>query len=107
MRSAALLPLLLPASLIMAFPTAYFDAGTDVIGKPGGWGKEQQEKFEATDYHQPSDELRASWDLSGAVEDARLLFHLGLKVANTTAPPTWTPGDELEAVRKKSLAETK
>src|SRR5204863_3528786 len=38
-------------------PAAYFKAGTDVIGKPPGWGAAQQEKFDATDYHQPSDEL--------------------------------------------------
>ena len=30
------------------------------IGKPAGYGKEQAEKFEAKDYHQPSDELRAT-----------------------------------------------
>ena len=50
----------------MGVPAAYFGAGTDVIGKPPGWGKEQMERFEATDYHQPSDELRPEWDLSGA-----------------------------------------
>jgi Zn-dependent M28 family amino/carboxypeptidase len=85
-------------------PAAYFDAGTKVIGKPEGWGKEQQEKFEATDYHQPSDELRPGWEWSGAVQDAELLFYLGVKVANATALPAWKPGDEFEAARKKALA---
>jgi Zn-dependent M28 family amino/carboxypeptidase len=88
-------------------PAAYFDAGTDVIGKPKGWGKEQQEKFEANDYHQPSDELRPDWELSGAVEDAQLMFYLGLKVANAPQMPTWKPGDEFEAARKKALAEVR
>ncbi len=88
-------------------PAAYFDAGTDVIGKPAGWGKEQQEKFEATDYHQPSDQLRPEWNLEGGVEDARLCFYLGAKVANATALPRWKPGDEFEAARKKALAELK
>lgn len=86
-------------------PAAYFDAGTDVIGKPKGWGKEQQEAFEAKDYHQVSDELRPDWDFSGAVEDAQLLFYLGVKVANETALPAWRPGDEFEAARKKALAD--
>jgi len=85
-------------------PAAYFDAGTDVIGKPAGWGKQQQETFEARDYHQPSDELRADWDLSGAVEDAQLMFYLGLRVANAPRMPAWKPGDEFEAARKKALA---
>jgi Zn-dependent M28 family amino/carboxypeptidase len=88
-------------------PAAYFSAGTDVVGKPPGWGKEQRERFEATDYHQPSDELRPDWDFSGAVEDAQLLFYLGVKVAGAPRMPAWKPGDEFEAARKKALAELK
>jgi Zn-dependent M28 family amino/carboxypeptidase len=86
-------------------PAAYFDAGTDVIGKPAGWGKQQQEDFEAKSYHQVSDELRPDWDFSGAVEDAQFILYLGEKVANATALPAWRPGDEFEAARKKALAE--
>jgi Zn-dependent M28 family amino/carboxypeptidase len=85
-------------------PAAYFHGGTKVIGKPEAWGKEQREKFEATDYHQPSDELRDTWDWSGVVQDAELLFHLGVKVANATPLPAWKPGDEFEAARKKALS---
>jgi Zn-dependent M28 family amino/carboxypeptidase len=84
-------------------PAAYLKYGTEVIGKPAGWGREKQEEFEATDYHQPSDELR-DWDLAGAVEDAQLMFWVGTKVANATAMATWRPGDEFEAARKKALA---
>ena len=86
-------------------PAAYLKAGTRTLGRPAGWGRERQEAFEATDYHQPSDELREDWDLGGAVEDAQLLFYLGAKVANTTPLPAWRPGDEFEAARKKALAE--
>lgn len=85
-------------------PAAYFDSGTDVIGKPAGWGKQQMEKYEAERYHQPSDELRDDWDLSGAVEDVQLMFYLGLKVANAPRMPAWKPGDEFEAARKNALA---
>lgn len=86
-------------------PAAYFDSGTDVIGKPAGWGKSKLEEWEARDYHQPSDELKSEWDLSGAVEDVRLDFWLGVKVANADRMPEWKKGDEFEAARKKALAE--
>jgi Zn-dependent M28 family amino/carboxypeptidase len=86
-------------------PAAYLEAGTDIIGKPPGWGKEQHDAYEARDYHQPSDELRDSWDLSGVVEDVQLMFYLAVRVANDTVMPAWNPGDEFEAVRKKALAE--
>lgn len=86
-------------------PAAYFDNGTEVIGKPAGWGVKKTEEWEAKDYHQPSDEIRDDWDLAGAIEDARLQFWLGAKVANADRMPQWKPGDEFEAARKKALAE--
>lgn len=82
-------------------PSAYFSSGQEFIGRPDGWGREQREKWEATHYHQPSDEVGSDWDLSGAVEDVRLFLELGLSVANADAMPTWTKGDEFEAARKR------
>jgi hypothetical protein len=76
-----------------------------VVGRPPGWGEAKREEFTAKDYHQPSDELRPDWDFSGSVEDAQLVFHLGVKVANAAQLPVWRPGDEFEAARKKALAE--
>ena len=86
-------------------PAAYLDTGVEFLGRPEGWGRAQQEAFDARHYHQPSDELSADWDFSGAVEDTRLLFYLGLKVANASRMPAWKPGDEFEAARKKAIAE--
>ena len=81
-------------------PGVYLDAGTDFPGRPPGWGKEQIEAWERTHYHQPSDEYRDDWDLSGAVEDIQLLFHVGLQTAQAAELPSWKPGDEFEAARK-------
>ena len=83
-------------------PCAYFESGLDYRGRPAGWGKEQREAYEAQHYHQPSDELTDTWNLEGAVEDAKLYFELGLTVARTLQAPEWTPGDEFEAARKAS-----
>lgn len=87
-------------------PAAYLESGVEVVGKPEGWGAAQHAKYEETDYHQPSDELRPDWDFSGAVEDAQFLFYLGVKVAEGKNMPSWNPGDEFEAARKKALAGT-
>ncbi len=84
-------------------PGVYLHSGIDVIGKPDGWGKEQQEKWEATRYHQPSDEYSDDWDLSGAVEDVQLLFYVGLRAATDRAMPQWNPGDEFEAARRDAI----
>lgn len=87
-------------------PAAYVKKGTDVIGKPG-LGKALVEAYEKNDYHQPSDEFRESWDFSGAVEDMRLAFWLGVRAADAPEMPRWNKGDEFEAARLKALAEAK
>ena len=88
-------------------PAAYVKKGTDVVGKPGGYGKQLVDAYEKNDYHQPSDEFKESWDFSGAVEDLQLAFWLGCRVADAPAMPRWNRGDEFEAARLKALREAK
>ena len=88
-------------------PAAYVKKGTDVIGRPSGYGKAQEEAYVKADYHQPSDEFKESWDFSGAVEDMRLAFWLGCRTADAPEMPRWNKGDEFEAARLKALAEAK
>jgi Peptidase family M28 len=84
-------------------PAVFLNTGTNFIGRPEGWGKEQIEQWEATKYHQPSDEYDESWDLSGAVEDTQLMFYVGLRTAQDPKLPEWKAGDEFEATRKAAL----
>jgi Zn-dependent M28 family amino/carboxypeptidase len=84
-------------------PAAYIDGGTDYVGRPPGWGKEANEAWVEKHYHQPSDEYRDDWDLSGMVEDAKLIFLLAVKVGDAAQMPRWRPGDEFEAARLKAV----
>ena len=86
-------------------PGVYLHSGIEVVGKPDGWGKEQLEIWVEKTYHQPSDEYLESWDLSGAIEDARLLFQVGHRIAQSAKMPEWNPGDEFEAARKRAIAQ--
>ena len=85
-------------------PGVYLHSGINVVGKPAGWGKERLDEWVEKIYHQPSDEYREDWNLSGAVEDIQLLFEVGRQVANQPKMPAWTPGDEFEAARQKAIA---
>ena len=85
-------------------PALYFDSGTDFIGRPPEWGKQQIEAWEQKKYHQPGDKLDDSWNFEGMIEDAQLGFYSGWLVTQADAMPTWNPGDEFEAARKKALA---
>jgi Zn-dependent M28 family amino/carboxypeptidase len=85
-------------------PAVYLRGGPTFVGRPAGWGAERRKEYESHDYHQPSDQYDASWDLSGAVEDAELLWAVAWRVADAPDLPTWKPGDEFEAARKAALA---
>jgi Zn-dependent M28 family amino/carboxypeptidase len=85
-------------------PALFFDDGTDFIGRPAGWGREQIEQWELHKYHQPSDRLDGSWNFDGMIEDAQLAMLSAWLVAQADAMPTWKRGDEFEAARKQALA---
>jgi Zn-dependent M28 family amino/carboxypeptidase len=78
-------------------PALNAKGGIDYIGMPKGFGKQKRDEYTRNDYHKPSDEVKPGWDLSGAVEDARLLFEVGLAVANGAHAPEWKPGSEFRA----------
>jgi len=56
----------------------------------------------AADYHKPTDEWSADWDLTSAVENLTLLYHLGLDLANSSDWPGWKPTSEFAIVRARS-----
>ena len=85
-------------------PALFFDDGTDFVGRPPGWGREQIEQWELRKYHQPSDRLDDSWNFDGMIEDAQLAMLSAWLVAQADALPAWKPGDEFEAARKRALA---
>ena len=76
-------------------PALYFSEGTDVIGKPPGWGKQRHDEWELKQYHQPSDKLDGSWNFDGMIEDAQLYLYAGWLIAQADALPAG-PGDEFE-----------
>jgi Zn-dependent M28 family amino/carboxypeptidase len=79
------------------------EGGIDYIGKPAEWGMKKRDEYTENDYHKPSDEIKPDWDLSGAVEDVRLLMAVGYRVANADKYPEWKPGTEFKAKREAML----
>jgi Zn-dependent M28 family amino/carboxypeptidase len=75
------------------------DSGSDYIGKPAGYGAQKKDYYTEHDYHKPSDEVKPDWDLSGAVEDLRVLFEVGDRVAQAEKYPEWKPGTEFKLKR--------
>jgi Zn-dependent M28 family amino/carboxypeptidase len=84
-------------------PSVWLRRGQNFIGKPADWGRKETAAYLANDYHKVSDEIKPGWDLSGAVEDLKLYFQLGLQVAQAADWPQWKPGDEFKAKRDEML----
>jgi Zn-dependent M28 family amino/carboxypeptidase len=77
-------------------------SGTSLRGQPEGTGKKLLDDYDTARYHKPGDEYSESWDVSGTVEDLRLLFEVGARVANAESWPAWRAGNEFAAAREKS-----
>ncbi len=84
-------------------PALDTDAGIDYIGKPPGYAKQKRDNYTDSDYHKPSDEVKPDWDLSGAVEDLRVLFEVGDKVSQDSEYPEWKQGTEFKAKRDEMM----
>ena len=84
-------------------PALYIDDGTTFVDKPAGYGKQKRDDFTRLDYHKPSDNVKADWDLSGLAEDGKLLFAVGYRVSMAATYPEWKAGNEFKAVRDKML----
>jgi Zn-dependent M28 family amino/carboxypeptidase len=84
-------------------PALNTDDGIEYVDKPAGFGRQKKEEYTATDYHQPSDEMKPDWDWSGYAENLKLLMAVGYRVANADRYPEWKPGNEFKAIRDKSL----
>lgn len=78
-------------------PALSLQSGTDYAGRPEGWGKEQQDKYNSERYHQPSDEMLPWFSMDGAVQQMRIVVRTALAVANASSQPTWLPGSEFRA----------
>lgn len=85
-------------------PALYTSNGIDVIGKEAGYGKRLEDGYTDANYHRPSDEYDpTTWNLEGAIEDLKLLFGVGKRLAFTTKWPEWKEGSEFKALRDKQL----
>ena len=85
-------------------PALYIKSGTTLRDGPPGAGLARYDEYYAKRYHKPGDQYEASWDVSGTIEDLKLLFEVGARVANRKTWPEWYQGNEFRAVRDASAA---
>jgi len=88
-------------------PTIYVSSGVDHVKYGEAWTLEKMDRFVAEKYHKPSEEYNPNWDLSGAIDDLRLLFKVGYRLAMESTFPNWREGTEYRAKRDVAMAAAK
>jgi Zn-dependent M28 family amino/carboxypeptidase len=86
----------------IGIPFFFPDTGSRFVNRPADWGRRQRERYLTEDYHRPSDEVKAWYDLSGMVEDLDLLFDIGSELASSEEWPEWSESSEFRAPRSVS-----
>jgi Zn-dependent M28 family amino/carboxypeptidase len=82
----------------VGLPSLYIGKNQHLMSRPPN-GPLRADEYDLKDYHQPSDDVKPDWDLSGAVQDVDLLFEVGYQVANADKFPEWKPGNEFKPKR--------
>lgn len=81
-------------------PALYLKTGSDFVGKGKEHGEALKTSYTQKYYHQPSDEFDTTrMNFEGGVEDLKLLFQVGKRLAFDEAWPSWKEGSEFKAVR--------
>ncbi|HEV7991456.1 MAG TPA: M20/M25/M40 family metallo-hydrolase [Gemmatimonadaceae bacterium] len=81
-------------------PAVSIESGLDFVGRPKEWGLQQSEDYTEKRYHQPSDEYRPDFDLSGAVQLTDIVMRFARRLADAPGMPTWNADAEF----KRSVA---
>ena len=85
-------------------PALYTKMGIDHVEKGSEWTLEQIDRWVKEHYHKPSDHYDPNtWDLTGALDDIRLLFRVGYKLSMEDRFPNWYMGTEFRALRDKMM----
>lgn len=75
-------------------PALSFKPGKDFIGRPPGWGTQQEQLYNQERYHRPSDEYRPTFTYEGTTQEVRVALRVALAVASAPELPRWLPDAE-------------
>jgi Zn-dependent M28 family amino/carboxypeptidase len=87
-------------------PALYARAGVDDSARGPAWGQAQLDDYRLHRYHQTTDKYAADWDVRGTLEDLRLYYDVGLRLARTKRFPRWYPNSEFRSSHHRNADST-
>ena len=84
----------------VGIPALYIKTGSNFEGRGSEYGMELKSGYTQKYYHQPSDEFDTTrMNFEGGVEDLKLLFQVGKRLAFEDAWPKWKESSEFKSAR--------
>ncbi|HEX3847236.1 MAG TPA: M28 family peptidase, partial [Steroidobacteraceae bacterium] len=83
-------------------PVLFVRAGLDDSARGPAYGRAQLDDYMQNRYRQPTDQYSADWDVRGALDDLKLYFEVGNRVARGRRFPRWLPNSEFHVSRHPS-----
>ncbi len=77
-------------------PALSIKPGIDFVGRPQGWGEEQENIYNQQRYHQPSDEFQPTFRYAGLAQEVRVTVRTARAIANDPTMPRWLPTSEFQ-----------
>ena len=77
-------------------PALSIKPGIDFVGRPQGWGEEQENIYNQQRYHQPSDEYQPTFRYAGLAQEVRVTVRTARAIANDPTMPRWLPTSEFQ-----------
>ena len=80
-------------------PALSFRAGRDLVEGGTAAGSALVRAYNASRYHQPSDQFSPGWTFAGTAQEAGVAYLLGRKLADGNDWPLWNAGNEYAPLR--------
>lgn len=77
-------------------PALSIKPGVKFVGRADNWGEQEEQRYNAERYHQPSDEYQPTFRYEGMAQQVRVVARVALAVANGPALPRWLPSSEFQ-----------
>jgi Zn-dependent M28 family amino/carboxypeptidase len=87
-------------------PGTSLEGGSDFVGRPTGWGKEQQNKYTNERYHQPSDQIQPWFNYDGALQQLRVIVRTAVALGDAPDQPAWAKDSEFRQAGEARRAGT-
>jgi Zn-dependent M28 family amino/carboxypeptidase len=85
-------------------PALFAKAGLDDSARGPEWGRARLEDYLTQRYHQTGDKYAADWDVRGTLDDLRLYYAVGNRLARSRRFPRWYPNSEFRTSRHREAS---